>query len=95
MSKESPLNGLSLKDVLAELDMQLEFGPQRDVAEEQHKAQLERLLAFIEGLQHENRLLEQRIQTLEDRGEWRPWRGREEKRSRRDAQVQRDSPSRK
>jgi phage terminase small subunit len=100
LRKERPLDGRSLRDVLAELDMQLEFEPKDDVAEglpsaaEAHdKPQVERLLAFIEGLQHENRLLEQRIQTLEAHREWRPWRAREEKRARRDAQVQRDSPS--
>jgi hypothetical protein len=101
ISKERPPDGQSLKDVLAELDMQLESGRQGDIAEsltseaeQHHKAQVERLLAFIEGLQHQNRLLEERIQTLETHKEWRPWRGRDEKRAMRDAQVQRDSHKR-
>ena len=101
LSKNRPLDGHSLKAVLAELDMHLECGPQDDVAEglaseaeEHYTAQIERLLAFIEGLQREKRLLEQRIQTLEAHREWRPWRGRQEKRARKDAQVQSRTPSR-
>ena len=81
VSEEGRPDGDSLKDVLAELGTRPEPPSQEEIgegltsaAEERYKAQIDLLLVYIQGLRVEGRLLRQRIETLETRKWWKPWR---------------------
>lgn len=81
VSEERRPDGDSLEDVLAELGKPPELASQQDTGqglssaeEERYKAQIDLLLIYIQGLRVEGRLLRQRIETLEAREWWRPWR---------------------
>ncbi len=81
VSEEKRPNGDSLEDVLAELGARPELASLEQVEEgltaaqeERYKAQIDLLLIHIQGLRVEGRLLRQRIETLEARKWWKPWR---------------------
>jgi hypothetical protein len=80
-SEEGRPDGDSLEDVLAELGTRPELASQEEMgegltsnAEERYKAQIDLLLIYIQGLRVEGRLLRQRIEALETRRWWQPWR---------------------
>ena len=81
VSEERRPDGDSLEDVLADLGTRPELVSREDVGEgltsteqERYKAQIDLLLIYIQGLRVEGRILRQRIETLEARTWWKPWR---------------------
>jgi VIT1/CCC1 family predicted Fe2+/Mn2+ transporter len=72
------LKELTEKEVAKRLDLALQELTEEKIfaleAGKRLEAQIEGSLNEIARLEHEKRLLEKRIQTLEARKEWRPWR---------------------